>query len=53
MEVVALLIGGCLVALLVWTSRRWGPPRFYTGGVVAWWVIAAVLAIIVLRFALE
>jgi hypothetical protein len=43
----------CLVALLVWASRRWGPPRFYTRGRLAWWLAAAILGVIVLWLALD
>lgn len=54
MEAVApLVVVACLVALLLWTSRRWGPPRLYTRGRLAWWLAAAVLAAIVLRLALD
>ena len=42
-----------LVALLIWTSRRWGRPRLYVPGVVALWVAAALLALIVVALALR
>jgi hypothetical protein len=49
----ALAIVACLVLLLVWTSRRWGPPRLYVRGRTALWLVAVLLALIVLAFALR
>jgi hypothetical protein len=53
LETVApLAIVACLVALLAWTSRRWGAPRLYVRGVVALWIVAVLLVLLVLRLAL-
>jgi hypothetical protein len=38
-----------LVILLVYTSRRWGRPRLYVRGVLALWLVAAILAVILVR----
>jgi hypothetical protein len=47
METIAALgVLAYLVALLIWTSRRWGAPRFYLRGRAALWVVAAILALI-------
>jgi hypothetical protein len=53
MEMLALGILACLVALLIWTSRRWGGPRLYLRGTAAVWVVAALLAAIVLWLAVD
>jgi peptidoglycan/LPS O-acetylase OafA/YrhL len=43
-----------LVLLLVWTSRRWGRPRLYVRGTTALWLVAAILAgVIVMLLVLD
>ncbi|HET9324800.1 MAG TPA: hypothetical protein VFO03_13060 [Gaiellaceae bacterium] len=48
MEVLAVLgvvVG--LVVLLVWTSRRWAPPRLFAHRTTALWLVAAILAVVI------
>ena len=42
-----------LVLVLVWTSRRWGLPRLYVRRTTALWLVAAILAVIVLWLVLD
>jgi hypothetical protein len=49
----ALSIVAGLVLLLIWTSRRWGPPRLYVSSRLALWLVAALLAVIVLALVLR
>jgi hypothetical protein len=42
-----------LVLLLVWTRRRWGHPRLQVRGAAALWLLAAILAVVLLRLALD
>lgn len=51
-----LAAGGILAGLgllLVWTSRRWGHPRLHARGTAALWLLAAILAVILIRLALD
>ena len=41
-----------LALLLVWTRHRWGHPRLHVRGVAAVWLVAAILALVLLRIAL-
>jgi hypothetical protein len=49
----AVALVACLVLILIWTSRRWGPPRLYIRGRLALWLVAAMLTLIVVAFALR
>jgi hypothetical protein len=49
----SLLVVALLVGLLIWTRRRWGQPRLYMRGIVALWVAAAILALIVVSLAVR
>jgi hypothetical protein len=49
----ALGILACLLALLAWTRLRWGEPRLHVRGAAALWLLAAILAVIALRLALD
>ena len=51
--VVAIAILAVLVFALVFTSRRWGRPRLYVRGVVALWLVAAIIAALVLWLAFD
>jgi peptidoglycan/LPS O-acetylase OafA/YrhL len=42
-----------LVLLLAWTRRRWGEPRLYARGAGALWVLAVLLAAIIVWLALD
>jgi hypothetical protein len=42
-----------LALLLVWTRRRWGHPRLHVRGAAALWLLTAILAVILLRLALD
>jgi hypothetical protein len=42
-----------LALLLVWTSRRWGAPRLYVRRKTALWIVAALLAVIVIWLVLD
>ncbi|MBA2361421.1 MAG: hypothetical protein H0V79_10920 [Actinobacteria bacterium] len=41
-----------LVLLLVWTSWRWGRPRLFIPPAIALWLLAALLAAILIWLAL-
>ena len=42
-----------LALLLVWTRRRWGHPRLHVRGAAALWLMAAILAAILIWLALD
>ena len=42
-----------LALLLVWTSRRWGAPRLYVARRTALWIVAAILAVIIIWLVLD
>jgi hypothetical protein len=42
-----------LTLLLVWTRRRWGEPRLHVRGAAALWLLAVLLAAIVVWLALD
>jgi hypothetical protein len=42
-----------LVLLLAWTRRRWGEPRLHLHGAAALWVLAVLLAAIIVWLALD
>jgi hypothetical protein len=42
-----------LVVLLAWTRHRWGHPRLHVRGAAGLWLLAAILAVILLRLALD
>ena len=51
----AVVVIAALALVLVWASRRWGPPRarLYVRAAVALWIIAGTLAAEVLWLALR
>jgi hypothetical protein len=49
---IAAIVLGVLVALLIVTSRRYGRPRSYMRPVVALWVVAVLMAAILVWLAL-
>jgi hypothetical protein len=49
----SLVIVAVLVGVLVWTRRRWGQPRLYMPRVVALWVVAGLLALLVVTLTLR
>ncbi|MGH3081770.1 MAG: hypothetical protein ACRDNH_11655 [Gaiellaceae bacterium] len=42
-----------LVLLLAWTRRRWGEPRLYVRGAAALWVLAVLLAAVIVWLVLD
>jgi hypothetical protein len=42
-----------LILLLVWTRRRWGQPRLHVRGAAALWLLAGILAAIIVWLALD
>ena len=50
---VAFGVLGGLALLLVWTRRRWGQPRLHVRGVVALWLLAGILAVIIVWLVLD
>jgi hypothetical protein len=42
-----------LVVSLVWTRRRWGHPRLHVRGVTAFWLVAGILAAIIVWLLLD
>jgi hypothetical protein len=42
-----------LILLLVWTRRRWGQPRLHVRGAAALWLLAGILAAIIIWLALD
>ena len=42
-----------LILLLVWTRRPWGHPRLHVRGAAALWLLAGILAAIIVWLALD
>jgi hypothetical protein len=42
-----------LALLLLWTRRRWGEPRLYVRGAAALWILAVILAAIIIWLVLD
>jgi len=40
------LVFGVLIGALLFTSRRWGPPRLHTPVTVALWATVAIFALV-------
>ncbi len=52
-SIAAFVVLACLIALAVLTSRRWGAPRSYLGVRGAAWLAVIVMALILLRLAID
>jgi hypothetical protein len=52
-SLVAVGILASLVLLLVWTRRRWGQPRLYVRRTAALWLLAALLAAVIVWLILD
>jgi hypothetical protein len=42
-----------LALAFVWTNRRWGAPRLYVRRRTALWIVAAILAVIIIWLVLD